>query len=254
MGAALPFDPSYRPKAAYDSMVAAFRTAPPVIAAAGLVNAASYAAEGVAPGEIVALFGATFGPAELTVGPSDVRLFFDGLAAPVLYARVGQAGAVVPFEVAGRTSTEVRYEYLGAVSNTVTVAVKAAVPGIFTLNSSGAGAGAILDGAFRVVSAENPARRGEAVAVYLTGAGATAPSSVDGQVYGGDAPRVAGKVGVTIDGIDCPVLYAGGAPGLIAGAVQINVQTPAVIAAGEHAIVVTVDGAASQPGVTIAVQ
>ena len=105
-------------------------------------------------------------------------MLFDGVPAPVLYARVGQAGVVVPFGVAGHNSTEVRYEYQGVASNAVTVPVKAAVPGTFALDSSGTGAGAILDGSFRVVSKQNPARRGEAVAVYLTGAGATTPSSV----------------------------------------------------------------------------
>ena len=49
--------------------------------------------------------------------------------------------------------------------------------------------------------------------------------------------------------------YAGGAPGLVAGLMQINVQIPSGIQTGNAVpVVVQVGGASSQPGVTIAVQ
>ena len=131
-GAALEFDTGYQPKPAYKSIAAALQTSPPVISAANLTNAASYRNDAVSPGEIIVLFGATFGPESLVISQagadgklpgifSDTRLLFDGAAAPILYTRVGQMGAVVPFSVAGNATTQVQYEYQGVRSNSVTV-------------------------------------------------------------------------------------------------------------------------------------
>ena len=127
----------------------------PQITAAGLVDAASYAANGVAPGEIVVLFGATQGPAALATAQvvngripgllSDTQVFFDGVAAPLLYSWAGQVSAIVPFGVASRQQTAVQYQYQGIQSNVVTVPVVAAKPGIFTLDASGKGQAAALD-------------------------------------------------------------------------------------------------------------
>jgi uncharacterized protein (TIGR03437 family) len=51
------------------------------------------------------------------------------------------------------------------------------------------------------------------------------------------------------------VLYAGGAPGLVSGVAQINVQVPAGTAAGGSiAVVVTVGGKSSTADVTVAVR
>src|SRR5260370_38687233 len=107
-------------------------------------NAASYGNDAVSPGEIVVLFGATFGPESLVVSRadssgklpgrfSDTRLLFDGVAAPILYTRVGQMGAVVPFSVGGNAATQVQYEYQGVRSNSVAGNVATKRPGLFTL-------------------------------------------------------------------------------------------------------------------------
>src|ERR1039458_2754833 len=172
MGAALEFDAAYQAKSAYNSMISALQTSPPVISAAGLTNAASYANDALAPGEIAVLFGPTYGPASLAVAQADAigklpsqlsntQVLFDGTAAPLLYAMAGQVSAIVPFGIAGKTTTQVQYIYQGVASNTVTVPVKPANPGLFTLDSSGRGAGAVLDLAYRVISKDNPARKGD---------------------------------------------------------------------------------------------
>ncbi|MBI1898990.1 MAG: hypothetical protein HYS04_21020 [Acidobacteria bacterium] len=57
-------------------------------------------------------------------------------------------------------------------------------------------------------------------------------------------------VKVFIDGIESEVLYAGGAPGLVAGVNQINVRVPEAATAGE--VVVRVGEAESPAGVKIA--
>src|SRR5262249_43653443 len=112
-------------------MTNAFASAPPVIAAPGLVDAASYAGGGVAPGEIVVFFGPSYGPAQLISASVDsntlrlpqsaagARLTFDDLAAPILYAAAGQVSAIVPYAVAGKNATQVQYQFGGLNSNTV---------------------------------------------------------------------------------------------------------------------------------------
>lgn len=45
-----------------------------------------------------------------------VRLQFDGVPAPIVYASAGQVSAVVSYQVAGQASTSLQVEYLGAVT------------------------------------------------------------------------------------------------------------------------------------------
>jgi endo-1,4-beta-xylanase len=262
-GAALEFDTAYQPKPAYKSIQTALQASPPVISAAGLTSAASYAAGVVAPGELVVLFGATFGPAVLALSQadstgklpslfSDTRLLFDGVAAPILYARVGQTAAVVPFAVGSHATTKVEYEYQGVRSNPATVNVAPTQPGLFTLDSSGQGAGAILDASFRLVSQTNPAHAGDVILLYATGGGLTMPASIDGEIpVVAPFPLVAARTSVNIGGVDCPVQYSGGAQGLVAGVIQINVQLAPGVPSGQQPISVKIGDATSQSGVTV---
>jgi uncharacterized protein (TIGR03437 family) len=73
-----------------------------------------------------------------------------------------------------------QYVYQGVASNTVTVPVTPANPGLFTLDSTGSGVGAVLDSTYRVISADNPARKNDFILLFATGGGVTTPSSVDG--------------------------------------------------------------------------
>jgi uncharacterized protein (TIGR03437 family) len=62
-------------------------------------------------------------------------------------------------------------------------------------------------------------------------------------------------VGAVIDGIDAPVEYAGGAPGLVNGVMQVNVRIPHAVTAGIGVpIEVYFGDAGSQAGVTLSVR
>ncbi len=239
----------------------------PALPAAGVVNAASYASGPVAPGEVVSLFGTAIGPpapASLTLtnprlvanALAGVHVLFDGVPAAALYASSGQVNAVVPYAVAGQASTQVQLEYLGIRSAPVSVPVTAVAPAIFTLNASGTGQGAILNAAdLSVNSAAHPVARGAWVSIFATGAGATSPTGVDGLVPTAASYAPIANVSVTIGGLPCPVQYAGAAPGLVSGVVQINAQVPSGVTSGTAVPVQVVVGtAASQAGVTLAVQ
>jgi uncharacterized protein (TIGR03437 family) len=254
--------------------------AQPTQAAANVTNAASYATGAVAPGEIVTLFGSALGPANLVTleltnpllvanALAGVHVLFDGVPAPMVYASAGQVSAVVPYEVAGHSTTTLQVEYLGAVSTAVSLPVTAVVPGLFTQYSSGFGPGSILNNVdYSLNTATNPVSRGCDtcyVDIYLTGAGVTTPASTDGLVVAAPVyttlstfPQVPADVPVTVTmgGVPCPnIVYAGAAPDLISGLTQITVQVPEAVTPGPSVpLMVTIGGVSSQTGVTLAVQ
>jgi len=251
----------------YGAALLRLANAAPSLTAAGVVNGATFQSGPVAPGEIVSLFGSAIGPPTpaflaLTnpslVGNSlqGVQVFFDGVPAPLLYAFSEQANLVVPYSVAGQSTTQLQLEYLGVLSNPVTLQVAATSPGVFSLNASGQGPGAILnavDGS--VNSAARPAGLGDWVSIFATGAGVTTPASVDGIVASAPLPVPNAAVSVTVGGLPCQLNYQGAAPGLVSGVLQINAQVPAGIAPGPAVPVqVRIGTANSLPAITLAVQ
>jgi uncharacterized protein (TIGR03437 family) len=149
----------------------------------------------------------------------------------------------------------VRVEYLGASSPAVTVPVLLAQPGIFTLNASGAGPAAVLNLDYSVNSATNPAARGDAIMIFATGQGVTSPAGVDGLVATAPSTGDPQLVTVEIGGQTAPVSYAGNAPGLVEGALQVNAVVPTTVTPGSAvSVVVAVGGTASPVTATIAVQ
>jgi uncharacterized protein (TIGR03437 family) len=238
----------------------------PRISPGGIVNAASYAGGGVAPGEIVSIFGSGLGPATLTgltlsssglvaTSLAGTTVLFDGIPAPLIFAEAGQLNAVVPFGVAGRATTEVQVQYKDSTSNKATVPLVASAPGLFTLNFSGDGQGAILNEDGSVNSASNPAARGSVVSLWATGGGQTSPPGVDGAIVAPPLPVLTQSVSVTIGGAATEVQFAGAAPGLVTGVIQVNVLVPSGIAPGSDVpVVLTIGNAGSQAGVTIALR
>ncbi len=239
----------------------------PAVPATRVQNAASYASGAVAPGELIALFGTALGPANpgyLTLtnprlvanSLAGVHVLFDGVPAPLTYAAAGQINAVVPYSVAGKSTTQIQVEYLGAVSAPVSLPVVATAPGLFTHGGSGQGQGAIVnlkDGAIN--SAANPAAAGDYVILYGTGAGATTPAGVDGLVTAPPWPQLNANVTVTIGGLPAHTAYAGPAPTLVAGVLQINAQIPQGVTPGPSVpVLVAIGNASSQSGVTVAVK
>jgi len=251
----------------YGAALLRLANASPVLTAAGVANAASYASGAVAPGEIASLFGTAMGPASpaslaltnprlVANSLAGVRVLFDGVPAPVLYASARQVNVVVPYAVAGESSTQVQVEYLGSLSPPVSLPVAATAPAIFTLNASGTGPGAILNAASESVnSATNPAAPGDWVSIFATGAGVTTPAGVDGLLPTGPSYQPNAQVTVKIGGLPCQLNYQGAAPGLVSGLVQVNAQVPAAVTPGASVPVqVMIGTAGSQSGVTLAVR
>jgi uncharacterized protein (TIGR03437 family) len=236
----------------------------PVVTA--VTSAASYGSA-VAPGQMVVVWGHHLGPEQLVPSRLDrnglvssvaggVRILFDGVPAPLVYATASQCSAVMPYFGASRAATHVQVEYQGVRSEPFEVAVGATAPGLFTADNSGKGQGAILneDGA-TPNSAGNPARLGSIVVLWGTGEGITDPPGVDGRPAVDVLPKPIAPVSVAIGGQPAVVEYIGAAPGLMPGIFQINARMSKDVAPGDRvAVQVKVGSVTSQDGVTLAVR
>jgi uncharacterized protein (TIGR03437 family) len=235
----------------------------PVISA--LVNAANQQSGALSPGEIITLYGrfpsvpatnlALTSAGKVATSLAGVRLLFDGSPAPLTYVSATQINAVVPYEIADNANTRVEAEVAGVLSPALTQATTASSPAIFTVDSSGFGSAAALNQDFSVNTASNPAPKKSVMSLFATGEGRTSPVSVTGSVSGSDLRTPLLVVTATVGGQNADVTYAGSAPGLVAGVLQVNVRIPDTAPSGNAVPVVIVVGSTVSPsGVTIAVQ
>ncbi len=229
-----------------------------------VVDAASQRADPVSPGKIVVIYGAGLGPTELIQNQPRDGLFstelagttvsFNGIAAPILYTSATGVAAIVPYAITG-TTAQVTVTYQGQVSATLTVPVTASAPSLFTLNQTGAGQAAAINAVDGTVNtAANPVKIGGYISLYATGEGQTEPGGLDGRLAGSTPPRPVLQVKVTVGGVPATVQYAGGAPGFVAGLMQVNVQIPSGVQPGGYVpLVLQVGERTSSPAVWIAV-
>ena len=155
----------------------------------------------------------------------------NGKASPIYFVSPGQINFLVPYATTGATATIV-VQNSGANSNTVTVPLAATSPGVYSLDQSGSGPGAILHADFSLVNAGNPAAAGETVLIYVTGMGTVTPNVADGTagtittLYKSNA-----EVTVLVAGKAASVSFNGLAPGF-PGLYQLNVTLPAPLPLG----------------------
>lgn len=241
----------------------------PAIATNGILNAASFRFGPVAAGEIVTIYGTLVGPTDLktldlnadrsgvTNSLAGTRVLFNDIAAPMIFTSDRQVAAVAPYSIANLQAVDVRVEFQGTASDPVTMPVANSAPAIFTQAASGAGAGAILNQDNSLNTPANAAQRNTIIQIFATGGGQTTPPSLDGR-FAPSSPLAAypaGRVTVRIGNIDAPVVYAGGAPGLINGLIQINARVPATATLGAAVpIIVRIGTVDSIAGVTVAIR
>ncbi|MEZ5392113.1 MAG: hypothetical protein R2724_04380 [Bryobacterales bacterium] len=221
----------------------------------------------VAPGEIVSLFGTGLGPdvpAGLAIENgvvqgevAGVRALFNGVPAPLLFVWFNQINAVAPYALDGAESVRVEVEYDGKVSNALELPVVKANPGLFSFNATGNGLGALFNQDGTKNSADNPAPAGSVIQLFGTGEGQTTPAGVDGLVSPESVASLARPledVKVQIGGANAEVTYAGAAPGLVSGVLQVNVRIPPGTPSGEAALQVTIGGRLNRQAVTVSVK
>ena len=229
----------------------------PSVNSGGVVNAASFSSGSplVAAGSLITIFGAQLAdgtafahtiPLPTSVGGVTVTL--GGIQAPLLFASPTQINAQVPVELAGRTSAPLVVQINGASSPPEIVLLAPAAPGIFTLDQTGSGAGVILHASdSSPVTPGSPARPGELLKIFATGLGSTLPV-VDSGLPAPTNPLSHTQTTplATIGGISAAVTFSVLVPAFV-GLYQVNIQAPAGIPAGEHDLVLTSNGVASNP-------
>ena len=229
-----------------------------------VVNAASLASNApVAPGSIVAAFGTElttlFAAADVVPLPTvlaNITVRMNGILAPLYFISGGQINLQVPWELADQTQATVQVNSGSIVVPPINVNLAAAAPGIFTVNSSGAGQGAIVIKDAGVLAAPagsisgastRPARRGETVTIYCTGLGPVDNRPETGAASPG-VPNLATIITppvVTIGGIQATADFAGLSAGFV-GFYQVDLPVPANAPLGSAVpVVVSVGGVAS---------
>ncbi len=243
-----------------------------------IASNASGAFGAIAPGELITIKGIALGPdtpasgvlfsvnAQGNVDPilSGVRVLFSNIPGTPTYVSPGQINVIVPYEIEGLASTNVVVERDGVASAGSPVAVAGYAPGLYTNNFAGTGQVTAVnqDGTLNGPAGGgfSPAAQGSVLTVYATGFGQTSPRSITGSVTpkprsAADLLLVSGTVTATIGGQNAPVLFAGEAPGIVTGVVQINIKVPNGVSGDQSAIRVFVNGMSTPlVGTTVAVQ
>ncbi len=242
-----------------------------------IYNAASGVAGVISPGEIITITGSQLGPASPAGGISfqvnsnqtvnstlgGVQVLFDNNPGTPTFVSASQINVVVPYEIAGRVSTNVVVTYNGVQSAPIQERLADAAPGLFTDNESGTGQVAAINqnGTLNGPPGNGftPAAQGSELQIYGTGGGQTNPPSVTGTITPIPASpagllHVPGTVTATVGGVPATVDFAGSAPNLITGAIQFNVHLPTGVTGNSVPIVIIINGVSSPLGTTVAIQ
>jgi uncharacterized protein (TIGR03437 family) len=150
-------------------------------------------------------------------------------------------------------------EYNGQQSVAFPLRVARVAPGIYTLNSTGSGQAAAInqDGTFNGPPGPStvPAAQNAAIVIFATGGGQTNPPSITGSVSPiNQLLRLTGTITATIGGQPATVEFAGAAPGLVTGVIQLNLRPTPGVRGNALQVVITIDGISSPLGPTVAIQ
>jgi uncharacterized protein (TIGR03437 family) len=217
-----------------------------------VVNAGSLQPGAVAPGEIVSIFGTNLGPAtgvvftvtnnKVPTTLANVTVTFDGIPAPLLFVRADQINAIAPYGIGGHVTTNIIVTVNNVSSAGLLLNAVDTSPAIFSLAFNGNGQGAILNANNSVNGLGSPAPRGTVIQIFATGEGALNPVGVTGSVTPNfpPFPTPVGNVSVTIGGAPAIIQYAGEAPGLVSGVLQVNAVVPSSAGSGPQTVVLSV--------------
>jgi uncharacterized protein (TIGR03437 family) len=226
-------------------------TAPPEIAAGGVVNGASFTPK-VAPGSLFSIFGSSLSLATqsaaalpLSTNLAGTSVTIGGKQAPLVFVSPTQINAQVPYETAEAQTVPVVVTVNGAASQAVNVTVAATAPGIFQFGQKRA---VVQNADNSVNNADNPAAANSYVIAYLTGSG-----RVDKAVPSGSAAaaeplsRPLGPVTATIADMPAEVAFGGLTPSFV-GLMQVNLKVPN-LQPGTYPLVITVNGEKSNAAI-----
>jgi hypothetical protein len=181
----------------------------PRIATGGVVNAATYSADGVSPGAVVSIFGTNLtSGASMASAPGNwpstmagAQVLWNDTVVPLLYAAPGQINAQLPYSLRPGETGRLKVVVLGRLSNDVPLEVQTATPGVLAVTS-----------------------RPGVLSVYCVGLGAVDPP-VEAGAPAPDTPlaRTVSTPEVLVNGNPARIFFSGLAPGWT-GLYQIDVE------------------------------
>ena len=107
------------------------------------------------------------------------------MAAPLIYVSATQISAMVPYGLAGKSSTQIQVTYQGIASDSFQKPWLRRHRASSRADSSGQGQAAMTNADGSYNSASNPATPGSYVTFYVTGEGQTDPPGSDGNIATG---------------------------------------------------------------------
>jgi uncharacterized protein (TIGR03437 family) len=205
-----------------------------------VLNSATLNEGPVTQGEFVTLTGLGIGPdtgvayqpdvqGRAPLSLAGVKVLFNGQPAPLLYVQSRQVNVQMPFELTGSTAT-ISLQYGSAVFGPITVSLSLlATPGLFRLQPGYSTQAAAVNQDGTVNGPLNPARAGSVISLWGTGFAPISPACATGGLNPNAAVSLTQDFDASIDaaGLPAVITYAGGAPTLLCGIVQINMQVPA---------------------------
>jgi uncharacterized protein (TIGR03437 family) len=254
----------------YDIAVPTASTPVPAISTGGVVNAASYKNQPLAAGTIASVFGSNFsasslGASQVPLGTSlgGVSVVVNGEFAPLFFVSPTQINFQMPWTFnSAPEPLVVTVTGVSSASQTIS-AGQFYSPGIFSIDSSGTGQGAIqiANTTFFAAPAgsisgapSRPAVRGsDYLTIYCNGLGNVNNRPSNGAAAPDGTSTTVQAVTVTIGGVTVPASFSGLSPGFVA-LYQVNVQVPASATSGNAVpLTITVGGVTSNT-VTVALQ
>jgi uncharacterized protein (TIGR03437 family) len=226
----------------------------------GITNAAAGQVSGrIAPGEVISIFGFGLGPTTpATATPSNgffpmtlggVQVLVNGVAIPLLYVSASQINAEIPAPFGGVESDSAVVQVINGseMLPDFRVSVDPSIFGVF-LNPDRSIAAINQDGTLN--SASNPAKAGTIVSMWATGFSASVAPMVGAVATAANnwCSYCQISVGFTME----TVAYAGAAPGVIDGVMQINFLVPSTVLAGVAQIPVDFAGLGSGGSIWVA--
>ena len=239
-------------------------TSAPILSRNGTVNGASFApGEPLAPGGIISSFGFNLAPGNFAATsiplPSSLgglTLLAGGRPAPLYFAGAGQLNAQLPFEASPGAATQLIARVNGRHSVPQEAVVAAARPGVFLMvfsrrmvSSSSLARAIAQNQDLSLNTPDNPAVRGQALILYLTGLGAVFPPVLTGAAAPAAEPLARAELEATamVGDEQAEVLFLGLTPNFV-GLGQANILIPADAPIGPDVpIVVTINGQPSNP-------
>jgi uncharacterized protein (TIGR03437 family) len=233
----------------------------PQISAGGIVNAASFQSP-IARGTLASIFGSNLAggiagasqlPLQTTLG--GVKVTVAGQPAPLIYVSQTQINFQVPFEapISGTAAVVVTRDGIPSTPQTAVMAEYAA--GVFTYARTATALDPVIVHIdTSLVSPTNPATANEILIVYATGVGSfDHPPATGAAAVSSPLANSLVTPTVKVGGAAAQVQFAGLTPGLV-GLLQINIQLPATLPAGNNLPLAIAFGSSAAPTVNLAVR